>query len=107
MRILLDECLPRRLRRSLPGHEVQTVQELDWAGTKNGVLLRRAAAEGFAVFLTVDRNLEHQQHVPGLGLAVVALRAPSNDIVALEPLMPAVLAQLPTLSPGQIVRVPA
>ena len=83
------------------------MQELDWAGTKNGVLLRRAAAEGFAVFLTVDRNLEHQQHVPGLGLAVVALRAPSNDIVALEPLMPAVLAQLPTLSPGQIMRFPA
>ena len=62
MRILLDECLPRRLRRGLPGHEVRTVQELGWAGTKNGALLRRAMAEGFEVFVTVDRNLEYQQH---------------------------------------------
>ena len=107
MRILLDECLPRRLRGGLPGHDVRTVQELGWSGTKNGALLRRAAEDGFAVFLTVDRNLEYQQHVPGLGLAVVALRARSNDVVDLEPLMPSVLAVLATLSPGRIVRVPA
>ena len=107
MRVLLDECLPRRLRRALPHHEVRTVQELGWAGTKNGALLRRAAAEGFEVFVTVDRNLEFQQHVPGLGVAVVALHARSNDIADLEPLMPAVLALLPTLTPGQVVRVPA
>ena len=107
MRVLLDECLPRRLRGGLPGHVVQTVQELGWAGTKNGALLRRAVAEGFEVFVTVDRNLEYQQHVPGLGLAVVALRAPSNDIADLEPLLPAVLVLLPALTPGQVVRVPA
>jgi predicted nuclease of predicted toxin-antitoxin system len=107
MRVLLDECLPRRLRRGLPGHDVRTVQELGWSGTKNGALLRRAASEGFEVFVTVDRNLEYQQHVPGLGLAVVALRARSNDIVDLEPLMPSVLLMLPTLSAGQVVRVPA
>jgi hypothetical protein len=105
--MLLDECLPRGLRRGLPGHDVRTVQELGWSGTKNGALLRRATEAGFAVFLTVDRNLEYQQHVPGLGLAVVALRARSNDIVDLEPLMPSVLAVLATLSPGRVVRVPA
>ena len=107
MRVLLDECLPRRLRRALPGHEVRTVQELGWAGTKNGELLRRAAAEGFEVFVTVDRNLEYQQHVPGLGLAVVALRARSNDVADLEPLMHDVLAVFPTLRPGQVVGIPA
>jgi hypothetical protein len=106
-RILLDECIPRRLRRSLPGHEVRSVQELGWSGTKNGALLRLAVADRFAVFLTVDRNLEYQQHVPGLGLAVVALRARSNDIDDLAPLMPMVLELLPTLQPGQVVRVPA
>ena len=105
MRVLLDECLPRRL----PGHEVHTVQGLGWAGTKNGALLRRAAADGFEVFevfVTVDRNLEHQQHVPDVALAVVALRARSNDVVDLEPLMPAVLAALPTLTPGRVTRIP-
>lgn len=57
--------------------------------------------------MTVDRNLESQQNVPGMGLAVVAVRARSNDIADLEPLMPAVLAALPALTPGQVVRVPA
>ena len=105
-RVLLDECLPRRLRRELPGYEVRTVQELGWAGTRNGALLRRAAAEGFAAFVTVDRNLEYQQHLPGVGLGVVALRARSNDVADLLPLMPEVLAALLALAPGQAVRVP-
>ncbi len=107
MRVLLDECLPRRLRRALPGHEVRTVQELGWAGTKNGALLRRAEAEGFEVFVTVDRNLEYQQHLPSVTLAVIALRARSNDVADLEPLMPAVLAALPTLVAGHVTRIPA
>jgi predicted nuclease of predicted toxin-antitoxin system len=107
VRVLLDECLPRRLRRALPGHDVRTVPELGWAGTKNGALLARAAAEAFEVLITVDRNLEYQQHIPALRLAVVALRASSNDIADLEPLMPAVLAVLPTLTPGRVARVPA
>ena len=72
MRILLDECLLRRLRRGLTGHDVRTVQEIGWAGTKNGVLLRRAVDGGFEVFITVDRSLEYQQHVPGLGLAAAS-----------------------------------
>ena len=107
MRVLLDECLPRRRRRALPGHDVRTVPELGWAGTTNGALLARAAADGFEVLVTVDRNLEYQQHLPTLRLAVVALRARSNDIADLESLMPAVLALLPALTPGQVVRVPA
>ena len=107
MRILLDECLPRRLRRGLPGHDVCTVQELGWAGTKNGALLRCAMADGFEVFVTVDRNLEHQQHLSEVTLAVVALCARSNDVVDLEPLMPALLAALPALTPGRVTRIPA
>ncbi len=103
LRVLLDECLPRRLRREFPDYDVRTVQELGWAGTKNGALLRRAAAEGF---VTVDRNLEHQQHLPGVGLGVVALQARSNDVADLLPLMPEVLAVLPTITPGRVVRVP-
>lgn len=106
-RILLDECIPHRLRRSLPGDDVRAVQELGWSGTQNGALLRLAVAGGFAVFITVDGNLEYQQHVPGLGLAVVALRARSNDIDDLVPLMPAVLDLLPVLEPGQVIRIPA
>lgn len=60
MRILLDECLPKRLERNLVGHEARTVPEMGWVSTQNGELL--ALAEGaFDVFLTVDRNLSFQQ----------------------------------------------
>ena len=63
MRVLLDEQLPRRLVRELTGHDVRTVQQQGWAGLQNGELLRRAADEGFQVFLTGDRNLQFQQNL--------------------------------------------
>lgn len=106
MRILLDECLPRQLRRDLAAHEVRTVQELGWAGTRNGALLRRAAAEGFVVFVTVDGGIEFQQRVADLSLGIIALTAPSNDVADLRPLMPAVLVALQTLRTGTFVRIP-
>lgn len=59
-RVLLDENLPRLLKRDLSGLAVHTVAEMGWAGVKNGELLLRAAAE-FDVFLAADRNLPHQQ----------------------------------------------
>ena len=60
MRVLLDECLPRRLKHELPGHDVKTVPEMGWAGLRNGDLLR-VAADRFDAFLTVDRSLPAQQ----------------------------------------------
>lgn len=77
MRLLLDESLPRQLARHLEGHETQTVQRQGWAGLKNGVLLRAAAAE-FDVFLTGDQNLQFQQNFAGLSLAVIVLVAFNN-----------------------------
>ena len=94
MRVLLDECVPRALRKELPGHDVRTVAEAGWAGVKNGELLQLAANK-FDVFLTIDRNLEYQQNFSGIVLAVVVIHAASNDIAVLRPLMPAVLAALP------------
>jgi predicted nuclease of predicted toxin-antitoxin system len=62
VRILLDECLPRRLKRDLVGHHARTVPEMGWASKKNGELLALAEAD-FDVFLTVDRNLSSQQNI--------------------------------------------
>ena len=106
MKVLLDECIPRPLGRELSGHAVATVQQMGWAGTENGALLALAAGAGFEAFLTVDRGIEFQQHVAALPLGVVALRARSNDIADLRPLLPAVLAVLSTLRAGTILRVP-
>jgi hypothetical protein len=60
VKILIDESLPRYLKRVLHEHDTSTVQEMDWSSIKNGLLL--ACAEGqFDVFLTADKNLRYQQ----------------------------------------------
>jgi predicted nuclease of predicted toxin-antitoxin system len=71
MNILLDECLPARLCRDLPGHEVQTVPRAGWAGIKNGKLLRLIAESGkFKVFITMDKSLPQQQQLQDLPCVV-------------------------------------
>jgi hypothetical protein len=105
MRILLDECVPRPLRRELPDHEVRTVVEMGWAGKRNGELVQLLTAEHFAVFLTTDQNLQYQQNFRGLQMAVVVLVAPTNRLPDLLPLMPTVRTMLGTLEPGTVVEV--
>lgn len=106
MRVLLDECVPRALRGDLPGHDVRTVAEEGWAGTKNGELLRRAA-QRFDVLVTVDSNLAHQQNLAHARITVIVMHAISNDIVDLEPLMPQVLLAIARAKPGEVLNVPA
>lgn len=105
MRILLDECVPRPLRRELSRHEVRTVVEMGWAGKRNGELLRLLTAEHFAVFLTTDQSLRYQQNLRGLQVAVVVLVAPTNRLDDLVPLMPTVRAVLETIQAGAVVEV--
>ena len=95
MRVLLDECVPRRLKRDLPGHEARTAPEMGWASKRNGDLLRVAAHE-FDVFLTVDQKLQDQQNLSAFNIAVIVLVAPSNTLAELRPLMPKVLQSLST-----------
>lgn len=98
MRILLDESLPRDLIALLPGHEVATVRTAGWSGVKNGKLLALAATR-FDVFITADRNLEFQQNIAALPVAVVVLAARRTRIEAIRPLLPELLALLNQLAP--------
>jgi hypothetical protein len=82
-----------------------TVPRMGWAGIRNGRLLSLAAGE-FDVLITVDRRMEHEQNPATLPVAVVVLRAPSNDIDDLSPLMPAVLKALQGLTPRAFTHVP-
>ena len=100
MRVLLDECLPRRLKRDLVAHDVRTVPEMGWASKRNGELLRLAEQE-FDVFLTVDRRLQHQQQLSAFGIAVIVLMAGSNRLLDLRPLIPKVLGALPDAKLGE------
>jgi hypothetical protein len=105
MRILLDECVPRRLRRELAGHDVRTVPEMGWSGKKNGELLALMATEGFEVLLTVDQSLRYQQDLQAAGIALIVLVASSNRLAALVPLMPSVRASLGSINPGDVVEI--
>jgi len=106
MKILIDECLPRKLKNELPDHEVKTVPEAGWAGTKNGALLRLMAGV-FDVFITIDNNMEDQQQLAAQPVAFVVLSAFNNKLETLLPLMPNVRAALETIQPGQVVKIKA
>lgn len=106
MRVLLDESLPRPLSELLVGHDVSTVAQIGWTGLKNGALLRRAAAK-FDVVLTADHNIEFQQNLKQLPVAIVVLIAATNRIESLAPLVPKILEHLDSLEPKTLVRVGA
>ena len=106
MQILLDECLPRRLKRALPGRAVKMVQEMGWSGRKNGALLS-VAAPLFDMLITVDQNLRYQQNLDRFEIGVIGLKAVSNRVEHLEPLMPEVKTALNSIQPGQYVLVGA
>jgi hypothetical protein len=101
LRILLHECVDRRLAKEINGHVVLTVPQAGWAGIKNGELLR-LAQEQFEVFVTVDRNLAFQQHLPQFNIAVVILQAQTNRLPDLRQLLPKLHSVLPLVSKGQV-----
>ena len=88
----------------LEGHSAVTVAVRGWAGVKNGDLLRRMHGE-YDALLTMDRGIEFQQNLSGLPFAVLLIRAPSNRIVHLQPLVPTILDALSHLMPGQLHRI--
>lgn len=105
MRVLLEECLPRRLKTVLTGHDVQTVPEAGWSGKKNGDLLRLAAAT-FDAFVTIDQNLQYQQNLQVAQIAVIVLECPTNRFDDLLPLLPRLLELLREgLTPGATRRI--
>jgi predicted nuclease of predicted toxin-antitoxin system len=104
MRVLLDEQLPAELAAELRGHAVDTVAGRGWAGIKNGELLRRMRCH-YDVLVTMDRSIEFQQHIPILPFGIVIVRAPSNRMQDLRPLVPSILAAFVAIKPGFIQRI--
>lgn len=106
MKVLLDECLPRKLKFEVEADFVQTVPEAGWAGKQNGELLKLAEAN-FDLLLTNDHNMEHQQNLNKFDLAFIVLVAPTNDIDDLKPLIPAVNEVLQTIKAGEVEYIAA
>lgn len=105
MRVLLDECLPgRKLKPAFPNHEMWTVADMNWRGFKNGALLTKAEVE-FDAFMTVDRSLPYQQHAPTYDLIIIVLRAQSNRLEHLLPLVASVTHALESGKAGAVIEV--
>lgn len=104
MQVLLDECLPRRLKQSISGHIVATVSDEGWTGRSNGDLLT-LAVEKFDVFVTVDRNLPSQQNLNRLAMGIVILQSTSSRFQDLEPLVSDLMQTLNDIKLGDLVRL--
>jgi len=102
MKLLLDECTPRRLRLDLSFHQVFTIEQAGLKGLKNGALLKAASGQ-FDVLITVDKSIPNQQNLSTLGLAVLILRARTNKYSDLQPLAPQILSALNHIQPGEVV----
>jgi len=110
MKILIDECIPQKFKRTLPGHDCLTVPEAGLAGTGNGQLLSLAEERGVEVFLTevfltIDRGFEYEQNLSGMPIAVMIVRAKSNRMRDLLPHVPACLVALRSIKSGELVRL--
>jgi predicted nuclease of predicted toxin-antitoxin system len=106
MKLLLDECLPARLKELFVGggHECQTARDAGLRGKENGELLD--LAEGvFDVFVTIDRNIRYQQNLRGRKIAILINRCVSNDLGDIRPHVSQALAALRSVQPGQVVEV--
>jgi predicted nuclease of predicted toxin-antitoxin system len=106
MRILLDEHLDWRLARVFSdAHEVRSVRDMGWVGMRNGELLRRAEQD-FDVLITMDRSMEHQQHLVQFKLTVVLLVSTSNRLEDTEGSVPDIERMLDSgVEPGRLYRV--
>lgn len=106
MKVLIDECVPQRVKALLAagGHECVTVREAGYGGKRNGELLK--LADGFFdVLLTIDRNIRHQQNLAGRKIAILIVRVISNDIDDIRPHIPRVLEALTAIEQGQFVEI--
>lgn len=100
MRVLLDNCVPWRLAKSIPGHTVVSVIPLGWAALTNGHLLDAMAGK-FDVLVTMDKGIPHQQRLHGRPVSLVLLRARSNRLPDLLPLIPSLLQALSEVKAGE------
>ena len=105
MKLLLDECVPRKLKNYLPGIDCKTVPEAGLAGKKNGELLRLAELAGFQVFLTVDQGIEYQQNLQHRSIAIILVQALSSRLDDLLPLAPKILKVLNSIQRGQLIKI--
>ncbi len=104
MKRLLDECLPKCLKGSFPGHEISTVPKMGLAGPKNGKLLE-LVTQACDLFITADQNLSYQQNLVNHNIAAIMLVARRNRREDRLPPVSAVLTAILDLAHGEVLRI--
>ena len=106
MRVLIDECIPRKFKFDLSGHgyECTTVKEAGFAGKRNGELI--ALADGkFEILITVDKNVRYQQSLVGRRISILIIRAKSNRLADLRLRLADCLAAMYSIEPAQVIEI--
>ena len=104
MKIILDECLPRRLVRDLHDHSVTTVPRQGWTSLKNGELLDLVEPE-FDLFITIDSSITHQQNLEKRDVGLIVLHAANSRYETLQPLVPEIRSALEQVQPGSVIHI--
>ena len=104
MKILLDECLPRRLLRDLSDHPTTSVPRQGWSGLKDKELLQKATRE-FDVFITLDSNLAFQQNLSSLHLCIIVIRVVNSRYETIQPLVSDLLIAVENEKPGHLMLI--
>jgi hypothetical protein len=105
VRVLVGECVDRRLRFLFSGYDCETAAYAKLSGLKNRALLAGAEAAGFEVIITTDQEIPYQQNLALRKISIMVLCAPANRLADLRPLLPAAIEALDSIKPGQVIRI--
>jgi predicted nuclease of predicted toxin-antitoxin system len=94
MKILLDECVTKRLKKHLEAFDVFTVTELGLSGIKNGKLMTYCSENQFDILLTIDKNLMFQQNLDRYPVTIAVLNCTTSKIDKLLTFLPSFFSQL-------------
>lgn len=101
MKILLDECVSKRLKKYFPHHTVFTVNDLEWNGVKNGKLMALTSEANFDIFITIDKNLIYQQNYSNFNITIVVFNSSSSRLEHLLDFIPVFEKQSGTFEKNQ------
>ena len=106
MKLLLDECVPRRFSASLSSdeHQCLTVPEAGFAGKANGELIALAEAS-FDVFITLDKGFAYQQNLTGRKIAILLIRSRSTRLADLLLHAQSCREAINRIKPGEIIQI--
>jgi len=102
MKVLLDECITKRLKPFLNDFEVYTVFEMGWSGIKNGKLISLCEINHFDVILTIDKNMMHQQNIEKHPITIAILNVLTSKLEELKLFIPSFSKQIPHFEKNRV-----